>query len=322
LRTRFSSCWVVTDGKAGMESQCVGLAEALGLHPDIKRVRLRAPWRALSPYLRLGLAHAFQNKTAIAPPWPDLLIASGRLSVPASLYVRAQSARVGKRSFTVQIQDPVISRSHFDLVIAPLHDGLAGSNVISTIGALHRVEPGKLARDAALLAPAVAALPRPYIGVLIGGSNGSYRLGAPEITELASKLRALASHMGAGLLITPSRRTGDENVSLLKALLNGTSAFIWDGEGWNPYFGILGLSDYLVVTADSVNMISEACASGKPVSIYDLPGGSRKSARFRDALFARGLVRPFAIPLDTCPAQPLNEMSEVVKAIANRLAAA
>lgn len=305
-----------------MESQCVGLAEALGLHPDIKRVRMRAPWRALSPFLRLGLAHAFENKSAICPPWPDLLIASGRLSVPASLYVRRQSARADRRTFTVQIQDPVISPSHFDLVIAPLHDGLEGPNVVSTIGALHRVETDRLARDAALLAPRVAALPHPYVGVLIGGPNGSYHLGAHEIAELASKLRALAGRMGAGLLVTPSRRTGAENTSLLKTLLSGTPAFIWDGEGRNPYFGILGLSDFLVVTADSVNMISEACASGKPVAIYDLPGGSRKSARFRAALSARGLVRKFAIPLETYPAKPLNEMSDVVKAIEERIATA
>lgn len=86
-----------------MESQCLGLAEALGLTTEIKRVRMRAPWRVLSPYLQLGLAHAFENKIALAPPWPDLLIASGRLSVPASLYVREQSARAGRRTFTVQI---------------------------------------------------------------------------------------------------------------------------------------------------------------------------------------------------------------------------
>ena len=305
-----------------MESQCVGLAEALGLHPVIKRVRMRAPWRSLSPYLRLGLAHAFENESALAAPWPDLLIASGRLSVPASLYVREQSARAGKRSFTIQIQNPVISPLHFDLVIAPLHDGLEGSNVITTIGALHRVEPDGLARDAAWLAPEVAALSRPYVGVLIGGSNGSYRLGAQEITELASKLRELASRMGAGLLVTPSRRTGAENTTLLKKALRDAPAFVWDGEGRNPYFGILGLSDFLVVTAESGNMISEACASGKPVAIYDLAGGSRKSARFRDALFSRGLVRGFAIPLENYPAQPLNEMSEVVKTIEERLATA
>ena len=93
--------------------------------------------------------------------------------------------------------------------------------------------------------------------------------------------------MNASLLVTSSRRTGKENTDALKSALTGAPAFVWDGEGENPYFGILGLCDYLVVTADSVNMISEACASGRPVYIYDLPGGSRKSARFRAALLEK-----------------------------------
>ncbi len=319
MRERFSTCWVVTDGKAGMESQCVGLAEALGLHPTIKRVRMRTPWRQLSPYLRAGLAHAFENKADLSPPWPDILIATGRLSVPASLYVREQSAHAGHRTFTVQIQDPVISPDNFDLVIAPLHDELNGPNVISTIGALHRVESDRIAHEARLLAPRLGSLQPPYVGVLVGGPNASYTFGPKEASELAVQLGALARRMGASLLVTASRRTGEENISLLKSALSGVPAFIWNGEGENPYFGILGLADYLVVTVDSVNMISESVAAGRPVYLYDLPGGSKKSARFRDGLLARGLVRMFDIPLAPYPPQPLNEMQAVVAEIERRI---
>jgi mitochondrial fission protein ELM1 len=322
VRERFSSCWVVTDGKAGMESQCVGLAEALGLQPDVKRIRMREPWRSLSPWLQFGLSHAFENKGDISPPWPDLLIATGRRSVPASLYVRDRSAREGKRTFRVQIQNPVISPEHFDVVIAPLHDELQGTNVISTIGALHRIERGRLAEEGNILKPRIAPLPPPYIGVLIGGTNASYAFGEREVMKLASELRTLAGTMSASLLVTPSRRTGAENIALLKAELNDAPALVWDGTGDNPYFGILGLADDLIVTADSVNMTSEACASGRRVHVYDLPGGSKKSARFRQALIARGLVRDFTIPLARYDATPLNEMQDVVAAIRQRTSAA
>src|ERR1700683_4283789 len=160
----FKTCWIVTDGKAGMESQCLGLAEALGVEPLVKRVMLRTPWRQLSPYLNFGLSHAYEKGSdALAPPWPDILIATGRHSVPASLYVRGESRRAGARTLTVQLQNPVIAPSHFDLVVAPLHDRLSGPNVISTIGALHRVTRARLAADAAAFAPQVAHLPRPYV---------------------------------------------------------------------------------------------------------------------------------------------------------------
>ena len=111
------SCWVVTDGKAGMESQCVGLAEALGLNPIVKRVSLRAPWRQLTPYVRFGGRAQFAPASdPLAPPWPDLFIATGRQSVAASVLVRKLS---GGRTKTVQLQNPVIAPSHFDLVVVP-----------------------------------------------------------------------------------------------------------------------------------------------------------------------------------------------------------
>ena len=129
------TCWIVTDGKAGMENQCLGLAESLGLTPCVKRVRLRTPWRQLVPYVRLGLGYALSDKgDSIAPPWPDLLIASGRASLPASLYARAASRKAGGRTFTVQIQNPVLAPSYFDLLVVPQHDGVTGPNVIATRG--------------------------------------------------------------------------------------------------------------------------------------------------------------------------------------------
>jgi len=306
----------VTDGKAGMESQCLGLAEALGVTPIVKRVTLRMPWRQLSPYLRIGLSHAYsEGSDALAPPWPDILIATGRHSVPASLYVRRESRRAGKPTLTVQIQNPVIAPSNFDLVVTPLHDRLSGPNVISTIGALHRVTPERLAADAAAFAPQVAHLPRPYVGVLIGGANAAFRFGPEEMRAFAGALRDLARNEKVSLLITPSRRTGDENVAVLHSELSDVPAFVWDGSGANPYYGILGLADHLIVTCDSVNMISEACATGRPVQIYNLPGGSRKFAHFKRILRERNLTRDFSDRLEVFALSRIDEMSTVVEAI-------
>ncbi len=311
------TCWVVTDGKAGMQSQCVGLAEALGFEPVIKHVALRAPWRQLSPYFRLGHAHAFADGSdPLAPPWPDLLIATGRHSIAASLYIREQSRRAGERTVTVQIQNPVLSPRYFDLVIVPQHDRLSGPNVISTLGALHRVTPELLKREAAALVPQVAHLPRPYLGVLIGGPNAAYRFGEEEMTRLAQLLVRAADESGGSLLVTPSRRTGERNLALLREILGARPSFIWDGTGTNPYFGMLGLADALVVTSDSVNMVSEAVATAKPVHVFDLPGGTAKFGRFHEALRERGLTRPFDGTLVTAaPVAPVNDMARAAEAV-------
>jgi mitochondrial fission protein ELM1 len=285
------TAWVVTDGKAGMESQCVGLAEALGLTPAIKRVRLRWLWRQLTPYVRIGGRAQFTaGSDKLAPPWPDLLIATGRHSVAASLLVKKLSRGHTK---TVQLQNPAIGPAHFDLVVVPRHDRLKGKNVMFTRGALHRITPQLLRDGTERLAFQFLKLKRPYISVLIGGSNAAYRMGPDETTTLARQLASCARQMGGSILVTASRRTSADCLRILDTELNHVPHYIWDGKGENPYFGLLGLADFLVVTCDSVNMVSEAASTGKPVYVVDLPGGSPKFSRFHDALRRDGVTRVF-----------------------------
>ncbi|MER2519464.1 MAG: mitochondrial fission ELM1 family protein [Bdellovibrionales bacterium] len=315
-------CWVVTDGKAGMENQCLGLAEALGLTPVVKRVKLRSPWKQLSPFLRHGLQWAFDpSGDAIAPPWPDLLVATGRASVPASLYARrASRLRGGHGTLTVQLQNPVIDTSRFDLVVVPRHDGMTGSNVLTTRGALHRLNPERLRAAAAEFLPQVAALPSPRIAALIGGANSVYQMTPREIAVVARQLAACVKQSGGSLMVTPSRRTGEDNLAALKAGLEGVPAYIWDGTGANPYFGMLGLADTILATCDSVNMVSEACTTGKPVYVIPLPGGSDKFRRFHQALHDDGYTRAFEGSLETWSYPPLDDVRLVADRVRNMLA--
>jgi uncharacterized protein len=306
----FTSCWIVTDGKAGMESQCLGLAEALGLAPKNIRVTLREPWRTLAPHWRWGLEHAFAANPLV-PPWPDVLIATGRLSVPASLHI----GRANPATRRVQIQNPGISPRHFDLVIAPMHDDLWGTNVIQTVGALHRVTPERLDREARRLASRLGDLPRPYIGVLIGGANAAYRFAVEDALALGAALARHAAACRGSLLVTPSRRTGEKNVAAIRAALAQVPGFVWDGTSDNPYFGILGSADVILVTGDSVNMVTEACASGRSVYIYNLPGGATKFARFHQALALRGYARLYEGSLEKKPVNRLYEMTRVARAV-------
>jgi len=310
------SCWVITDGKAGMESQCIGLAEALGFEPKVKRVALRTPWKQLTPYFRFAQSLGFaKTSDALKAPWPDLMIATGRQSVAASLLVQDRAQKAGKRVIAVQLQNPVISSSHFDLVVAPRHDRLTGTNVLATRGALHRITSETLLADTARLAPYVSKLPRPYIGVLLGGSNAAYQLDENAAARLGRQLASSAQGLGGSLLVTSSRRTGDANKTAFKKAIGAAPNFFWEGNGFNPYFGILGLADFLIVTCDSVNMVSEALASAKPVYVVDLPGGTAKFDAFHRDLRKEGLTRTFDGPLEVYSYDPPNDMAEVTRHI-------
>ncbi len=314
-----SSCWVITDGKPGMENQCVGLAEALDVAHEIKRISLRSPWRQLSPYFRAFLRFAPAADCAdIAAPWPDLVIASGRQSVPVGLRIRRTSRG---RTFLVQIQDPVIDPQHFDLVIVPAHDRVRGDNVLVTIGSMHRVTPAQLEGAAERHRERLAHLPERRVAVLIGGDNAVYRLTPTLMRRLAGQLAALARDHGVGFMVTPSRRTGASNEAILREALAGLPAEIWNGSGENPYFAYLGLAHAIIATGDSVNMVSEAASTGKPVHIVDLEGGSAKFAAFHKSMRDAGITRPFTGELEHWDYPPPDETRRAADAIRDRIAA-
>ena len=285
------SCWIITPGEAGFESQGRGLAEALDTVPVLKRVRVKRPWTWIpAAWWRDPFAVLADDSDKLAAPWPDLVVSCGRVAAPLAIAIKRAS---GGATRIVHIQDPLMPLGGFDLVIAPKHDGVAGPNVVTTTGAIHCVTPAKLAAGAERWRSRLAPLPRPLIGALIGGSNGRFSLDSTVMSRIAGGLAALARQHKAGLAVTPSRRTGRENEALLRERLAGLPAFIWDGTGDNPYFGILALADVLVVTEDSVSMTSEALATGKPVYVARLKGRSRRQRRFHEQLTADGYTRPF-----------------------------
>jgi len=309
--------WVVTDGKSGMENQCVGLAEAVGLPFAVKRIDLPAPWRWLSPQIIAAAPERLGARgDRLPPPWPRLLIATGRASVGPAMVIRRRS---NGATFAVQIQNPGVAARHFDLIVAPEHDRLTDANVISTVGALHRVTPERLAAEARTFAPALAHLPRPLLAVLVGGNNKSFRFDAAVAARLGEGLASLCERSGAGLAVTVSRRTGVEATAALRDRLRNLPAVLWDGTGANPYFGYLGLADAIVVTCDSVSMTSEAAGTGKPVYVFDLPGRRRKFDAFHASLLRRGITRPFAGALEQWTYQPPRDTERVAAEVRRRL---
>ena len=283
--------WVLHDGKAGMRSQALGLAEATGCPFLEKPLKVRVPWSILPPQLWPLPRYAVScGESLFAPPWPDLVIACGRNAALPALTIRRAS---GGHTLLAQIQDPRIRRSEFDLIVAPEHDRLRGPRVFNTRGAVHRVTAARLEAER-LRFPALAALTRPIVAVLIGGNNKAYRLSLHRLAAIADALAALLRENGGSLLLTPSRRTGARGIALLRTRLGGFPGAIWDGKGENPYFAYLALADALLVTADSVSMISEAAATGKPLHILDLDGGNAKFARFHFSMQAAGITRPFS----------------------------
>ncbi len=279
-------CWIVTEGMAGTENQCLGVADALGLTPVVKRATLTQPWKTFSPWLGFEGASTFSPRFDEHDPWPDLLIAAGRKSIAASRFIKRKS---GGKTFTVQIQDPRISPKHFDLVAVPAHDPTRGENVVVTKAAPNRITQDRLIKARNDFAPLFAMMPTPHIAVLLGGNSKTHTMNDTTMEKLGSQL----AHLDGSLMITASRRTPEAQK---QAFVNGLGThphWFWDGSGGNPYLGMLAWADYILVTADSVSMLSDAVTTGKPVYMIPLEGGSMRFDAFHQNMLNCGAVRLF-----------------------------
>lgn len=305
-------CWTLTTGEVGMTSQVMGLAEAVGLPFTHHTMDIKPPWRWLPGQfcpglLRFGLE---PQNTTLAPPWPDLLISCGRRSAAVALAIKRRSAG---RTRTVHIQDPKLPPHYFDWVVPPLHDGLTGPNVWPTRGALHRVTPATLRAAAHAQAHRFAHLPPAWVGVLLGGATRHAQTASHQIEQLGQQLAQWALQYGLGVVLTPSRRTAPEHLELLRTTLQATPHFIWDGVGENPYFAILARARALVVTGDSVSMVSEAASTGKPLYVAHLSTYGRRLSRFHQQLAAEGVTRPFPSEWAQWTYEPVNDTPEVAR---------
>jgi uncharacterized protein len=310
--------WALHDGKAGMRSQVLGLAEATGFPFVEKVLSVRRPWAWLPPQLWLApIAAVADGPLPLAPPWPRLVIGCGRNTAAPALAIRRAA---GGRTLAVQVQDPRVGRDSFDLMVVPAHDRLRGPRVVVTAGAVHRVTPERLAA-ARRRFPALAALPRPIVGVLIGGANRAYRLDAPRLAAIAAAIAAAVRRRGGSVVVTPSRRTGAAGLAALREHLGSLPGEMWDGRGANPYYAYLAVADALLVTADSVSMISEAAATGKPVHVVELPGGDRKFSRFHKAMQQAGVTRPFTGDIEAWSYAPPDDTARAGAAVRDLLLA-
>ncbi len=312
-------CWVITDGAAGNQRQASALAAAWAMPTRQLVLRPRAPWSWLAPRLTLGGARALDQsqRALLAPPWPQVAIGCGR---SAALFTRLLRRWSDGACYCVQILDPHMSPSHWDAVIAPQHDRLAGAHVLTTLGSLNPVDDAWLAQ-ARRDQPALGNLPRPRVGVLLGGPRKHMTLSDDDARRLASELRASQQASGGSVLVVASRRTLPATVEVLREALRDGPGLVWASaaDGENPYAAVLGWADELVVTPDSVNMLSEACAVGCPVRSFvtaPLPG---RISRFHQALRAAGYLQDNTGPAAASRQAPLRETATVAALLAQRI---
>jgi len=314
------TCLVISDGRRGIENQALGLAEALARLRETKTtkhiVSASGGFKILPPRIQFKLKSAPKDYGITGVP--KIAIGCGRQAIAPLMALKKKH---GAEIFTVYVQDPRIDPKYFDLVIAPEHDGLTGVNVETMIGSPNRITKERLDDEVEKFTARLSKLPKPRIAVLIGGSSKSHKLTHDIHKKHMQAICALAEQ-GMSVMLTTSRRTPDWAVEDYRTITNDLKRIlVWDGKNENPYFAFLGAADVILVTEDSTNMLTEACATGKPVFTLPMVGGAGKFAGLYDSLKQRCNVVPFTGSVKASAYEPLNEtarMAEILRQLVEK----
>ncbi len=325
--------WVLDDPRAGTAAQAIGIAERLGV--PFRRIPLTWNWMAHVAGLSrrgslLGLvvpARAGAGRRLPMAPLvmaeergPALVISAGSRSAAVALWLKE---RYGSR--IVHCMRPgiggMLRHPQFDLLVIPQHDDPPmAPNVLPVLGAPHRLSPLILRQAEAAWRERLAHLPHPLVVLLVGGPVRGTDLAPALAHRLGLAVARLAGGRGGAVLATTSRRTGAEATDALAAGLARTMHVLyrWGEPGENPYLGFLASADLVVATADSVSMISEACATAAPVFVALPELAGPRHRRLIATLHRAGQVRLLGDDLSAWPRPRLDEADRVAAEIRRR----
>ncbi len=262
--------WLLCGHKVGDNAQLLALARALGWPYEVKHLAYR-PYELLVGRFGATLAGIDTSRSdPLAPPWPDLVLTAGRRNEAAALWIRSQAEKPVR---LVHMGRPWAPLDRFDLIVTtPQYHLPRLSNVLYNTLPLHDLSRATLDREAARWRDRLGVKP-PYLTVLLGGDSGPYLFEAAAARRLARQVSELARRMEASVLATASARTAADAVAAFEAALTVPCRLHRYGMGDNPYRAFLGLADVVVVTGDSISMITEACVTGRPVFLFPFGDG-------------------------------------------------
>lgn len=306
--------WVLADPRAGTAAQALGIAERLGGGHRVVPLEWGPLARLPLPVPTLA---GLRDRSGFAPPWPQLAISAGRRSAPVARWLAGRGVRIVHcmRAWPAAGIDLMVIGRH-DLSAARLRrDPAEAPNILPILGATHGLTPDRL-REARAAAPDLTALPSPRIALLVGGKVRGEGLDPAVAAGLGAQVVGFAG----SVMATTSRRTGEAAADALAASLAPVPHRLhrWGRGGANPLLAFMAWADALVVTGDSISMLSESLVTAAPIFIAPLGGEGPRHLAMHESLYAAGQARPISAAPAPFPRRPLDETGRVAAEIRAR----
>ena len=309
---------LLTEGMHGMISQVEGMAKALKAEYSHKIVRLSFPWNLIPPKFSPVSEIVLKDKIYLTEnESPDLIISCGRKSVIPSIYLKKNSQ---KKICNIHIQDPKVNFNLFDLIVAPEHDGISGSNIINTKGAIHYLSETEINDNSEYLKSFIKNDERKIFALIMGGPTRYYDYSTKNMKRIFSILHNLNKKLNFQLVVIPSMRTPKNTIQYAKEFF-GENHTVIENIDKNAYLSALALSEYIIVTCDSSSMISEAALTGKPIYVANiLPNrNDKRFQKFRNLFRELNIIRNLGEPFENWSYEKLDETNRVAKIIKEKI---
>ena len=305
---------LLTEGMHGMISQVEGLAKALDINFTHQKVELKSFWKLIPPNLTPKSNISFKK---FEIPDFDLIISCGRKSVIPSIYLKQKSKN---KIYNIHIQDPKINFDFFDFIIAPEHDEISGSNVISTKGAIHYLSNSEITDNSEYLKTLIKKDNRKIFSLILGGPTKYYEYSELNMKNIFDTLLNLNQKEDFQLVVIPSMRTPKITIQFAKEYF-GESHTVIEQIDKKAYLSALALSDFIIVTCDSSSMISEVALTGKPIYVANIPPKrqDKRFQKFRKLFKDLNIIRNLGDTHDKWSYQILDETNRVAKIIKDRI---
>ena len=305
---------LLTQGMHGMISQVEGLAKALEIEFTHHKVELNNFWNLLPPKFTPVSQNVYKKIDHLDF---DIIISCGRKSVIPSIHLKSIS---NKKVFNIHIQDPKVDLNHFDFVIAPEHDGIKGSNVISTKGAIHYLTKNEIEENKNYLNSFIKRDDRKIWSLILGGPTKYYDYSTKNMKHIFSIFYKLLKKHNFQLVVIPSMRTPLNTIHYAKEFFGENHTIIMNADK-KAYLSALGLSENIVVTCDSSSMISEAALTGKPIYVANIlpKRNDKRFQNFRNLFRELNIIRNLGEEIENWNYEKLDETNRVAKILKSKI---
>ena len=284
--------WALLDERDGNRNQVLSILSHLNSNYKIINIKYNFLARLPNIFFQLynNTIHVKNFKIPTDQSCPDMVISCGRRTATIALQIKKFFSF---KPFCVHLMYPsfTLLKSNFNLIFVPDHDHVKQNFYIRKfLGAPSNIKLIKKKKKYS----------EPIIFLIIGGDHGRFKLSVIEIENIINQVLKKFNNNGS-LLISTSRRTSKEIIKKLDylATIHSIISHVYhpklsNNENKNPYLEYLSIADEIIVTGDSISMISDACQTKKPVRIYyNKRFCSNKHIRFCNKLIDLGYAFSF-----------------------------